>query len=101
MKKVINGKIYDTATATSIGIRYNGNNERDFHYFEEVLYKTKKGQYFLCGEGHALSPWASHNGSESGWGKGIRLLSEAEAREWVEQHLDADCAMEEFQVDEG
>lgn len=35
MKKIINGKRYDTDTATSIGGRSHGDNSRDFHYYYE------------------------------------------------------------------
>ena len=44
MKKIIDGKVYNTETADSIGSYWNGYDPRDFHYEELTLYKTKKGQ---------------------------------------------------------
>ena len=62
MKKVINGKLYDTATAEQLAEDWNGLSDSDFKCCTETLYKTPKGNYFLHGEGGALTEWAEHNG---------------------------------------
>ena len=49
MKKIIDGKIYNTETAEKIGFYCNG--ESGFGRFHETLYKTQKGRYFTHGEG--------------------------------------------------
>lgn len=41
MKKIINGKMYNTETATEIEHYNNGMPYSDFTYFEESLYKKK------------------------------------------------------------
>ena len=55
MKQVIEGKRYDTETATKIGEGGGKAYPGDFHYYSEALYVTKKGSYFLAGEGGPLS----------------------------------------------
>lgn len=55
MKQVIEGKRYDTATAQEIGSGGGKAYPGDFHYYRESLYLTKKGPFFLAGEGGPLS----------------------------------------------
>lgn len=40
MKQIINGKLYNTETAS-----YIGSNRSDFHYFEEELYRKKQRNF--------------------------------------------------------
>ncbi|GAB6152952.1 hypothetical protein JCM17380_17020 [Desulfosporosinus burensis] len=71
MRKIINGRTYDTATSECIGswdnVRYGDN----FHSYSEDLYKNTKGAYFLVGEGGAMSKYAVHSGNHAWGGKGI------------------------------
>lgn len=90
MKKVINNKVYDTNTAQMLGDWGNGHYTNDFAYCAETLYRKKTGEYFLHGEGHALSKYASHSGNSSGWGEKIIPMSYTEAQSWAEEHLDGD-----------
>ena len=66
--------IYDTAKAQLLG-------ERAYSYYgdpagyEETLYQTKGGLYFLWGLGGADSPYAA--------GEDIRPLTEKEAKAWL------------------
>ena len=103
MKKVINGKVFDTKTAECIGEWSTGGSGNDFHYCEESLYKTKKGQFFTAGSGGAMSRYAKSCGQNSwGGGDGMELLSEAEALAWCEEYdVDADDIAEHFKVQEG
>ena len=87
MKRVIDGKLYNTETATKIGSYWNGLSTSDFRRVSEELYRTKSGNYFLAGTGGPLTPYAESNG-ESSWGSSrIIPLSKEEAFEWVQQHL--------------
>ena len=90
MKKIINGKRYDTDTATRIGSAgygYSG----DLGYWAEELYRKKTGEFFLYGEGGPMSKYARRTGSnEWSGGKEIRPLSPKEAQEWAEEYLDGD-----------
>ena len=56
MKKIINGKLYDTETAECLGFyqHFDGNT---FHYLREALYRTKKGTYFIYRRHDAENPW--------------------------------------------
>ncbi len=102
MKYIMDGKSYNTETATEIGFHqhlYPG----DFHYFEETLYKTVKGGWFVSGEGGAASRYAEPeiSGGTTG-GRGARVLSEQEALDWCEQHfVDTDVIEQHFNIEEG
>ena len=91
MKKIINGKSYDTETAKKVGYWSNNRSFRDFNWVEETLYRKKTGEYFLFGEGGPMSRYSERIGN-NGWGAGscIMPLTFAEATEWAEEHLDGD-----------
>lgn len=99
MKKIINGKVYYTATAKQLGIWENFGDSRDFHYVCEKLYQKRTGEYFLHGEGGAMTQYAVSCGSNS-WrgGEKIMPLTVADARQWAEEHLDADEYEEIFGI---
>ena len=68
-------RIFDTTKAEAQGNRaysYYG----DPAGYEETLYKTKGGLYFLWGIGGADSPYSA--------GEDIRPLTEKEAQAWLE-----------------
>lgn len=90
MKKIIKGKQYNTETAERVGQWDNGHFTNDFNYCSEDLYRKKNGDFFLHGEGHALSIYAGHEGNSSGWGEKIIPMTYAEAQEWAEKHLTGD-----------
>ena len=76
--KAFQGKkhVYDTGKAEELGHRafsYYG----DPAGYEETLYKTKGGLYFLWGIGGADSPYNA--------GEDIRPISEKEAKAWVKK----------------
>ena len=102
MKQVINGKEYNTDTADLVADFDNGYPVSDFHHFSEALYKTKKGQFFIAGEGGALTPYASSHGSSKGYGASLRLVTESEALEWCEEaKINPDTIKEHFNIEEG
>ena len=103
MKQVIGGKRYNTDTAEYIA-EWSSGYPNDFSYLEESLYKTKKGQYFIAGEGGAMSSYAVSvgDGSSRGGGHAIRLLSEEDALSWCEENnIDADVIATHFEIEEG
>ncbi len=98
MKKVIEGKIYNTETAEEVHSWENHYYSNDFHHCEETLYRTKKGAWFLAGSGGAMSKYSRTCGSNS-WtgGDGMEVLTDAEAQAWLEDHgADADLIQRYF-----
>ncbi len=91
MKKIINGKSYDTETAKAVGEWSNSGSWRDFSHMEETLYRKKTGEYFLYGEGGPMTKYAESAG-QNAWSGGSKIipLSHENARQWAEEHLDAD-----------
>lgn len=55
MKKIINGKMYNTETATELGNFWNGLSTNDFRNLSETLYRKKNGEFFLYGQGGAMT----------------------------------------------
>lgn len=86
MKRIINGKKYDTETAKEKAYASNGA-AGSFSYYAETLYKKKTGEFFLYGEGGPLTEYSQKCSDGSiGWGKKIVPLTETEAKEWAEQN---------------
>ena len=83
MKAVIKGKRYNTDTAEIVGGWDNGLYLSDFGRAEEVLYRRKRGAYFLHGAGGALSAYAESHGNSLGWGERIIPLTRQEAYKWA------------------
>ena len=97
MKRVIDGKLYSTETATILHEYEHGYNTSDFHHYTEALYRTPKGAYFVAGSGGAMSPYSERLGSGSyGGGSGLRVVDESEALEWLEEHGGTDAIIEYF-----
>ena len=102
MKKIINGRKYDTETAQMVG-EWSEGYRNDFSYIEEELYRKRTGEYFLYGYGGPMSRYARQvaGGNYSG-GESIVPLSYESARQWAEQHMDPDEYEAEFgEVEEG
>lgn len=97
MKKVIDGRLYNTETAKLLGTWDNGHNPSDFMYEREKLYRTKSGAYFLYGYGGPMSRYAEACGNNN-WSGGseIQPMSPDAAREWAEKHLTGDEYIEAF-----
>lgn len=88
MKAIIDGKRYDTETATCIADYTNvgstASSMSDFRAFLEKLYRTKKGSWFLAGGGGAMSKYSQPVSGGSGGGSRIIPLTEDEAFEWLQ-----------------
>lgn len=97
IKKIINGKVYDTSTAAEIGSWWNGMADRDWKWCSETLHRKKTGEYFLHGAGGPLSKYAVSLGN-NGWSGGEKIipLTYDAARQWAEEHLDAEEYENEF-----
>ena len=90
MKKIINGKLYNTDTAKNVGCWDNGLGCRDFACCAESLYQKRTGEFFLYGEGGPQTKYAERVGNMYAGGEDIIPLTEDEAKEWAERKLDAD-----------
>ncbi len=88
MKKTINGKIYNTATATKVG--YFDNNRDGFDHMEETLYMKRSGEYFLHGEGGARTEYGKYEDGSYSWGEEIIPMSSKAARMWCHESLSAE-----------
>jgi len=102
MKRVIDGKIFDTRTATRIGFTEFGTSG-DHKYCYEALFKTPRGRYFLEYHGGPLSRYAVEQGPNLvGGSAGVRLLDNDEALAWCEAaEIDPDTIAEHFTLEEG
>lgn len=86
MKRVTNGKVYNTETAECVATWSSHYYRNDFHYCEESLYRTKKGSWFVVGEGGPLSKYSRPCfGNCTCGGDGLEPISAAEAQKWLEQ----------------
>lgn len=103
MKKVIDGKNFNTETA--LEICDGGHNEcsTEFDRFSETLYKTKKGAYFVAGNGGPMSKYAEHSGAnETTGGESMKLVTESEALKFCERYeLEPEKIAEHFEITEG
>jgi len=103
MKKIINGRRYDTEAAQELARdSASGMGPRDFHWWEERLFVKKTGEYFLYGQGGPMSRYAEAYG-QNGWSGGERIMpmSLEEAQAWAEEHVSGDEYEEIFgQVEE-
>lgn len=99
MRKIIEGRLYDTDTAKMIGEPWSpdGIGYDDFDWCEETLYRKRTGEYFLYGEGGPKTRYARPYG-QSGWQCGDRImpLSYEDACDWAEGHLSTEDYEREF-----
>jgi len=90
MKKIINGRRYDTQTAKLVGhTSYSTPGSLD--YWSEDLYRKKTGEFFMHGQGGPMSKYLERT-EENEWSYGheIRPISMDRAKAWAEKYLDAD-----------
>jgi hypothetical protein len=94
MRRIINQKVYDTETADLVcDVSGNGANfsQSDFDFDDTSLYRTKKGEWFVAGEGGASSRWGKPYGRNSyTGGAGVRTVTEDEAKALVEEFASDD-----------
>ena len=76
MKKIICKREYDTETATLVK-KFTVGCIGDTDGYEETLYQTPGGLYFLYVNGGEASPYKAEN---------IKSISKAKAEEWLAAH---------------
>lgn len=98
MRKVINGKLYDTDTARPV-VDWSKGYTSDFQYVSETLYRKRTGEYFIHGEGGPMSKYAESCGQNQ-WqgGEAIRPLTYDQAKQWMEEYGSAEAYESEFGV---
>jgi len=102
MKKIINGKTYNTETAKQLCDGGNNLPCNDFRELSEYLYRSPKGQYFLAGSGGPMTKYSRACGNNSwGWGEGLELVSESEAKKYLEEFGTAEEFEAAFATTEG
>lgn len=96
MKKIINGKMYDTDKARYLG-GDSYSNSGDFHHWTEELYVKRTGEYFLYGTGGPMTKYAESTGQNT-WSGGEKIipLTPHNAMKWAEEHLRAEDYEEIF-----
>ena len=96
MKRIIDGKLYNTETAEQLAHRSYGT-YGDFSFYEETLYVTKKGSYFLEYSGGPRSPYGVNEGTDGTRGdSGIIPFNGDEAFEWLVKSGKSELAAELF-----
>ena len=76
MKKIICKKEYDTETAALVH-KFTSGNLGDPAGYEEYLFQTPEGLYFVYGIGGETSKYPT---------KDIQRLAKTKVKEWVENH---------------
>ena len=85
MNQIINRKRYDTLTATEVATYWNGLGRGDLRNVSEKLYRKKTGEFFLSGEGGAMTEYSKSNGNISWGSSDIIPLTLEKAQQWVEE----------------
>lgn len=81
--RIIDGKRYNTDTATEIHDWWNGYPNSNFKHCYETLYRTPRGKFFTVGSSGPMSKYArSVAGGTSGDTDVITILTDLEARQW-------------------
>jgi hypothetical protein len=97
LKRVINGKLYDTETAESLHFWSNGRTLTDFSYRSKELFRTKKGAYFIHHVGGPMTDMAKPVDSNTRTGgEDIEPITEKEAIKFLEKHDGTDVLLELF-----
>jgi len=79
MKRIIEGKTFNTETAEFVCQVPCSAYPGDFGWHDTGLYQSPKGRFFLAGRGNARSMWHRAVGNAFAPGEGIRLISTEEA----------------------
>ena len=102
MKRIIDGKRYDTETAervTWVGSR-SGISRSDFTYWDAAIYRTPRGRWFLSGDGGPASIFAKSVGNATTGGSGIIPISDGEALRYLEDVEAMDALEQHFAIEE-
>lgn len=86
MRAIIDGKMYNTKTATMLAEYWNGLGTNDHRYLLEELYITKKGVFFLYGSGGALTGYSEIYCNQAMHSSRIIPMEKQDAYEWLERN---------------
>lgn len=102
MKKIINGKRYDTDSAELLCTLKCNAYVGAWDWHDTDLYRTSKGAFFIAGWGMGGSMWGEklYDCSDYVKGEGLRALSREEAREILEQEDQPEIIEEYFEVED-
>lgn len=95
IKKIIDGKTYNTETADHVAHYWNGLGSGDFGNFSESLYRTKKGAWFTAGFGGAMTKYSVSCGNMRSGGDGLAPITDDEAMRWLENYGEVE-ALEKY-----
>jgi len=97
MKKIINGKIYNTETATMVGRYDNELGWNDIFHVDEELFRKRTGEYFIHGIGGPATKYSVSTGNNS-WAGGEKIIpiDYSSAVEWAEEHIPTEEFEKEF-----
>ena len=84
MIRLLDGKTYNTNTATLICDTGNDESVTDFAFERSDLYVSKKGAYFVAGQGGPFSRFAVPDGNGQRGGASVIPLSREQAFEEVQ-----------------
>lgn len=87
MKKIIQKKLYDTNKAKEIISISNNIPTSDFRYFEETLYKTETGKYFIYWKWWPQSKFWIKEWNMTFWWSDIWLVSKEDILFWSEYNF--------------
>ena len=85
MKKIIAGKVYNTATAEVIVCMYKGIPSQDFDYYNASIHRTTKGALFLYEEGGCRSKMGRQYGNNTEGSSDIKAISDTDAVEIIQE----------------
>jgi len=98
MIKVIDGKRYNTETATLVFFHSNGAYSSDFNYRTKTLYVTKNGSWFIHHVGGPMTDMAVSVGNNGrGGSEGIEPVCGDDAYGFLEAHSDETDAQQAIQ----
>jgi len=84
MKAIIDRTLYNTETAECVAVYSSHHNRGDFRHFEEHLYRTRRGNWFLHGEGGPASTYSERCGNNTVGSEKIIPMDEDDVVEWLE-----------------
>jgi hypothetical protein len=102
MKRIIDGRRYDTETAEQVawvGSR-SGISRSDHTYWDAGLYRTPRGRWFLAGDGGPASIFAQPVGNGTTGGSGIAPISSGEAQRYLEHAGNIEALEQHFAIEE-
>lgn len=105
MKRIIDRKTYDTETAELLAESENQSAyPGGFEYWEEGLYRTAEGAFFIAGSGGAMTHYSKSAGDNSYTGSSnLRVVGKDEAIDWLEANGHTDALEKHFgnELEEG